>query len=102
MRPMSATATAANNSTKTTTAMRLTTARGVSLRLGGDWCSDNPDVCAESGGVDPGGTPPPGSRSGTCDGSGSGGIAVMGVKAFARSVLTLQGYPAPPVPHGQA
>ena len=33
--------------------------------------ADSPDVVPESGGVDPGATPPPGSRSGVREGSGS-------------------------------
>lgn len=35
--------------------------------------SDNPEVCGASGGVLPGATPPPGSRSGVLSGFGSGG-----------------------------
>lgn len=58
-------------------AMRPTTIAGVNLRLGGGSGSDKPDVCAESGGVAPGETPPPGSRPGVRAGSGSGGWAVI-------------------------
>jgi hypothetical protein len=58
-------------------ATRLTTVAVVNLRLGRGSGSDRPDVCAESGGVAPGGTPPPGSRPGVFAGSGSGGWAVI-------------------------
>ena len=58
-------------------AMSPTTIAGVNLRLGRGSGSDRPDVCAESGGVAPGATPPPGSRPGVRAGSGSGGWAVI-------------------------
>jgi hypothetical protein len=65
-----------NNNTKTATATMPATVAGVYLRLARGCGSDRPDVCAESGGVSPGRTPPPGSRLGVRAGSGSGGWAV--------------------------
>src|SRR5829696_3471665 len=68
----STTAVTANNRTNRAMAMREAIAVGVSLRLGRGSGSERPDVCADSGGVAPGATPPPGSRPGVRAGSGSG------------------------------
>ena len=87
----SSTAVAMNNRTKTPMAIRPARAAGVSLWRGRASGSDRPEVCDESGGVDPGATPPPGSRPGVLAGSGSGGRAVTvrndlyGVRCCARS-----------------
>src|SRR5882757_6879813 len=74
---MRRTAVATNNSRNTARARRLIIAVRVSLRRGGGCSSDRPEVCADSGGVEPGVTPPPGSRPGVLAGSGSGDRAVM-------------------------
>ena len=60
-----------------TMATMLATTAGVNFRLARGWGAERPEVCAESGGVDPGATPPPGSSPDVCAGSGSGGWAVM-------------------------
>jgi hypothetical protein len=82
-------AVAANNRTKTAMATRLMTIVGVNRCLGRGSGSEIPEVCAESGGVDPGATPPPGSRPGVCAGSGSGGMAVIVYCAYPRRVLVM-------------
>lgn len=58
---------------KTAMAMKLATTVGVNFRRAFGCGAESPEVCAESGGVDPGATPPPGSRPDVCAGSGSGG-----------------------------
>jgi hypothetical protein len=74
---ISPTAVAANATTKIANAMSETICVGVYRRRGVGSGSDKPEVCADAGGVAPATTPPPGSRSGVCTGSGSGGWAVM-------------------------
>lgn len=93
-----ATATAAKTMTSITTAINaMTPNTGKCLTAAGSG-ADRPEVCPASGGVLPGLTPPPGSRSGVFAGSGSGGSAVIVVDAFrleGRRRLLLSA-----VPHG--
>ncbi len=74
---ISNTPTATNTAINSTSPMIAATDVGLYLCLGRGAGSPSPEVCAESGGVAPGATPPPGSRSGVSAGSGSGGSAVM-------------------------
>ena len=74
---------ATNSAMNATRATRERTAVGVSFRRGRGSGSPSPEVCAESGGVEPGETPPPGSRAGVSAGSGSGGNAVESGTCFA-------------------
>lgn len=77
-----ATATAAKTRTSIATAIiAMTPDAGKCLTAAGSG-ADRPEVCPASGGVLPGLTPPPGSRSGVFAGSGSGGSAVIVVDAF--------------------
>src|SRR3954468_23953 len=73
--PINNTAVATKSVTNRTIAMMVTTAPGRARRAGGSGFAE-PDVCAESGGVSPGGTLA--STPGVFAGSGSGGSDVTG------------------------